>query len=63
MISVAETRVDLTLDQRARRSGGDRYVGEVPGEDDIMKVYVPQSISRAKGNGPVEEMAIIYVTE
>jgi len=43
------TKLTFKLTRPAKKSGGDRYEAKVEGEDNLMVVYVPQSISRAIG--------------
>ena len=40
-------KVELTLTRPARKSGGDRYEGEL--EESQITFYVPQSLSRVEG--------------
>ena len=43
-------KVEVKLEKAARKSGGDRYVGQLKGQD--WSVYLPQSITRPD-NSPV----------
>ena len=53
-----QEKLNFVLVQPARKSGGDKYEGNVEGEDRPFAIYVPQSISREAGAGPRQRLTI-----
>lgn len=56
-------KINLELVQAARKSGGDKYEGDVKGETRPFSIYVPQVISRANGPTPAEKITVTIETK
>ena len=55
------TKIEFKLERPARKSGGDRYEANVPGEEKPMVLYIPQVISRPEGT-PVLKLDVQITT-
>ena len=53
------TTINFKLEREAKKQGGDRYTGNVDGEERPMVVYIPQTISRPDGD-PIKTLAITF---
>ena len=53
------TKLIFHLTRPAKKAGGDRYEATVEGEHNNFTIYVPQSISRPKGQ-PIQSLEITF---
>ena len=53
-------KILVSLERQARKKGGDRYEGTVPGEVRPLVLYIPQYISRAKDGTPFLTIQVTF---